>query len=549
MKSDRHNELAQKVAELIVVRASGHAFDSQRNYPHWELPNNKLKRLLEEGVGGVLLYGGSNIELGFRTRTLHQWAGKPLLICADVEEGLGQRFQGGTWLAPPMAIAQIHRKDPQKAIALAERYGACIGYQARRCGLNWILAPVCDVNNNSLNPVINVRAWGEDPLSVSLLASAFNTGLTSQGVLSCAKHFPGHGDTGLDSHIELPILDHDLCRLEEVELVPFRSVIASGVSSVMTAHLLIKEVDPNLPASISPVVTNQLLRQELGFDGLVVTDALVMESIRQIYGAGEAAVLAFAAGADLILMPENPDQAIQAISEALSSGRVPMDRLENSLLRRSRALATLEKASSDSAPSILDVNDQEFEREEDVTLALELVANSLEIRGPRVIHKRPWGINLLIVDSVLPSAILSINAPAICLPEEAGYKSVVSHQLGVNLWQEDQEEPLALERLGQGPILLQLFKRGNPFCKDSELPELWLLAIRQLQRKNLLAALVVYGSPYVWNDICQIIEQSIPHAYSPAQTFPAQQQVLSSFLNLSDWQQSSTGNVIQEFTD
>lgn len=157
------SELREAVAQLLVVRASGHATDRQRRYPRWELSNHSLEQLLGIGVGGVILLGGTATELRERCRTLQGWARRSLLLCADVEEGVGQRFEGASWLVPPMALGRLHRREPKRAVQLAEAYGRCCGKQAKRCGLNWVLAPVCDVNSNPNNPVINVRAWGEDP--------------------------------------------------------------------------------------------------------------------------------------------------------------------------------------------------------------------------------------------------------------------------------------------------------------------------------------------------------------------------------------------------
>ena len=163
------DSLRRRVAELLVLRASGHLNDQQRRYPQWELPNSELQRLLQEGVGGVILLGGSAVELQQRTQQLQGWSDQKLLFCADVEEGVGQRFEGASWLVPPLALGRLHQQDPELALNLSERYGRCTGEQARRCGLNWVLGPVCDVNNNPANPVINVRAWGEDPNTASCL--------------------------------------------------------------------------------------------------------------------------------------------------------------------------------------------------------------------------------------------------------------------------------------------------------------------------------------------------------------------------------------------
>ncbi|MFM7266272.1 MAG: glycoside hydrolase family 3 N-terminal domain-containing protein, partial [Cyanobium sp.] len=351
MGSAADENLRRRLAALLVVRASGHLADSQRRYPRWELANADLQRLLAAGVGGVILLGGSAAELRLRTRQLLAWASGPLLLCADLEEGVGQRFDGASWLAPPLAVGRRHRQDPAGAIALARRYGQCTGREARRLGLNWVLGPVCDVNNNPANPVINVRAWGEEPHGAADLAEAFCQGAQGEGVLCCAKHFPGHGDTASDSHLELPLLPHDRARLAAIELPPFERAIAAGVASVMTAHLLLPALDPQRPATLSPAVLEGLLRRELGFEGLIVTDALVMEAIASRWGAGEAAVLALEAGADLVLMPADADAALDAIVAAVRSGRLQEGRLEESLARRRRALASLPPPTAEADPA------------------------------------------------------------------------------------------------------------------------------------------------------------------------------------------------------
>ena len=525
-------EIRQAVAQLLVVRASGHATDKQRRYPRWELSNNELEQLLGAGVGGVILLGGTATELQQRCRTLQRWAGQPILLCADVEEGVGQRFEGASWLVPPMALGRLHRRAPQQAVQLAENYGRCCGNQAKRCGLNWVLAPVCDVNSNPDNPVINVRAWGEDPHTVGELTGAFQRGLAATGVLGCAKHFPGHGDTSTDSHLDLPLLQHSRERLESLELQPFRTLIQEGVSSVMTAHLLIPALDKQWPATLSANVLTTLLRVDLGFKGLVVTDALVMEAIAARYGAGEAAVLAFAAGADLILMPADAAAAIDALCAALRSGRVPMARLHDSLERRQAAVQSI--------PLTLDSgnNDHSIESAEERSLTLELVTQSLEISNSSTAKESTQpnpidGINLIRVDGVLPCPMLSADAPAILLPKRLGFQSVLSHPLGISPWTDPAEPlaPLAIDRLGQGPLLLQLFLRGNPFQANRSIREPWADAIKQLIDLNRLFGLVVYGSPYVWEALSALLPSSIPAGYSPGQMPDAQQQLLERLLN------------------
>jgi beta-glucosidase len=551
-------ELRRKIAALLVVRASGHLLDDQRGYPRWELDNATLRRLLAEGVGGVILLGGCSAELALRTRQLRGWSDSPLLLCADVEEGVGQRFDGASWLVPPLAVGRLHRHDPAAAVELAERYGSCTGREARQLGLNWVLGPVCDVNNNPANPVINVRAWGEDPATAGTLAAAFSRGAQSQGVLCCAKHFPGHGDTASDSHLELPLLAHDRARLEAIELPPFQAAIAAGVASVMTAHLLLPALDPLRPATLSAAVLRELLRRDLGFDGLVVTDALVMEAIAGRYGAGEAAVLALEAGADLVLMPADADQALEAIQAAVLTGRLRMADLEASLRRRQAALAhcedaglhlsgrcrdgegatteTHQRGSGSSSEGLRPLETaplgalSDGPSPEDRALALELLERSLEWQGGSLRPAPSGGINLLRLDTLLANPVLPATAPALSLPQIHGYAPLLLEARCPPIWRRregmiDPEQPLELERLGAGPVLLQLFVRGNPFRGSADGVEPWPAVIQQLQAAQRLAGLAVYGSPYLWESLRPLLRQGMPAAWSPGQ-MPLAQTVL-----------------------
>ena len=534
-------ERRRAVARLLVIRASGHAEDRQRQYPRWEHCNRELQRLLQSGVGGIILLGGTATELQQRCRMLRSWSdSEDLLLCADVEEGIGQRFSGATWLAPPMALGRLHQTNPKQALKLAERYGRTTGDQAQRCGLNWVLAPVCDVNSNPENPVINVRAWGDQPESVADLVAAFQRGLNAAGVLGCAKHFPGHGDTDQDSHLELPLINHAHSRLDQVELVPFRRLIDSGIDSVMTAHLLIPALDDTQPATLSRAVLTDLLRTELGFTGLVVTDALVMEAISSWAGPGEAAVQAFAAGADLILMPADADAAIDAISAALADGRIPESRLHESLKRRTEALHRCEK------PCFSDT-EVELETAPDRAFCMELIDSSLEVQGPLISqHRDQDGVTLIRVDGVLPCPFLHGGAAAITTPECHGYKALICHDRGIEPWSSDRDSaaPLDLERLGEGPVFLQLFVRGNPFRAGQQRREPWVEAIQQLLGVERLSGLAVYGCPYRWDSLRKLIPDDIPAGYSPGQMPEAQQQLLNRM-----WGLKEEAHERQDFTD
>ena len=425
---------------------------------------------------------------------------------------------------PPLALGRLHEREPERAIALAERYGRCSGRQARLLGLNWVLGPVCDVNNNPANPVINVRAWGETPAASGALAAAFVRGCQAEGVLACAKHFPGHGDTSSDSHLELPLLPHSRERLEAVELPPFRAAIAAGVASVMTAHLQLPVLDPQRPATLSAAVLTALLRGELGFGGLVVTDALVMEAISAHHGAAEAAVLAFEAGADLILMPADAEAAIAGLLAAVESGRISRQRLEASLERRQQALAhcAADPGLGNALAAINGLIDPE-----EAALARTLLELSLEgsqkgsaAAGPPL-PPGP-GVNLIRLDTQLNTPQLPAMAPALLRPAALGYAATLLDGRSPSPWSGDPAAPLALERLPQGPVLLQLFVRGNPFRGSAGGEEPWPAVLRQLRAAGRLAGLAVYGSPYLWEQLRTELPPDLPAAYSPGQMPQAQ---------------------------
>jgi beta-glucosidase len=544
--------LQRLAASLVVVRASGQLGDAQRRYPQWELANAELQRLLAAGVGGVILLGGSATELQLRCAQLGRWGGQPLLLCADVEEGVGQRFPGASWLVPPLGLGMLHSRDRQRALHLAERYGRCAGREARALGLNWVLAPVCDVNNNPANPVINVRAWAEQPAAAAELVAAFCRGLQAEGVLGCAKHFPGHGDTSSDSHLELPLLPHDRQRLEAIELPPFRAAIAAGVATVMTAHLLLPALDPQRPATLSAAVLTGLLRQELGFNGLVVTDALMMEAISANYGPGEAAVLALEAGADLVLMPADADAAIAALVAAVQSGRLSRERLEASAQRRRAALELLPINPLEPLQPIEAIEPLE----PDSALALELIEACGIRRGPGMIGPgmvgpglgNGPGLNLVRLDDSLAAPFLPSDAPALALAERAGYRSLLLERRSPSPWSDNPQAPLDLARLELAglqltgpqlegpqlanrealPVLLQLFVRGNPFRGSAGGGEPWAAVVGQLQRAKRLAGLVVYGSPYLWQELEPLLDAATPAAYCPGQMPLAQTWALQS---------------------
>ena len=269
--------------------------------------------------------------------TLQRHAKVPLLVAADFERGTSMRVEEGSSFPHAMAVAATGR--PEDAYTM----GKITALEGKAVGVPWIFAPDADVNSNPENPIINTRSFGEDPARVSEFVAAFVRGVEENGGLATAKHFPGHGDTSTDSHLDLPTVTSDRAHLERVELAPFRAAIAAGVSTIMTGHLAVPalEPDPDVPATMSPKITTDLLRGQMGFDGLVVTDALDMGGVTVRYPPGEVAVRSILAGADVLLVPPVLDAALQAVREAVASGRIPMARLDEAVTRVLRAKAKL----------------------------------------------------------------------------------------------------------------------------------------------------------------------------------------------------------------
>ncbi len=286
-------------------------------------------------IGGIIISVGSPLDIAAKLNHLQRRSRLPLLVAADFESGTAIRLEGGTPFPPNMGVAATGRESDAYDI------GRITALEGRAVGVHLSLAPVADVNNNPANPIINVRSFGEEPQRVARLVAAGIKGIQDHGMLATAKHFPGHGDTGTDSHLALPVLAAPWSRLDSIELPPFRAAIASRVSAIMSAHIAVPGLDradlgpgrrPR-PATLAAEVLDGVLRDSLGFEGLVVTDALNMGGIVRAFGEGEAAVLAFLAGADLLLQPADPRVAIEALERAVQTGRVSQARLDQSVRR------------------------------------------------------------------------------------------------------------------------------------------------------------------------------------------------------------------------
>jgi len=266
--------------------------------------------LVRKGVAGFIVFGGELNSLRERIKRLQKESVTPLIIASDLEQGLGQQVKGGTLFPPAMAIGEAAKKDPNILKAVFK----CMADEARYAGINMILAPVLDVNTNPDNPIISTRAFGEDPETVSAIGSEMIKTLRGRGIEVCGKHFPGHGDTGVDSHITLPVVGKSLNALEECELVPFRTAVKAGLKAIMLGHLSVPAIEPSgMPVSLSANAV-RFLREKMRFKGIVMTDAMNMGGI-SAYSADEAASMALRAGVDVLLHPDEPEKLSSALEK------------------------------------------------------------------------------------------------------------------------------------------------------------------------------------------------------------------------------------------
>jgi len=502
----------EKIGQLFVVSASGvYMSDDSREF------QTLRRQVVDEHVGGIILFRSNVYGAAVLVRKLQELARVPLLVSADLEAGLGMRFEDVMY--GPWAMAFAAAGDP----GLAERAALATAREARAIGIAQVFAPVADVNVNPDNPVINVRSFGEDPADVSRYVEATVKGLEKGGVLATLKHFPGHGDTVTDSHRSLPIVGADRSRLESVELVPFRAGIAAGAESVMVAHVAIPALDdtpapalPNppkpadaigesveveahgtMPASLSEPVVTGILRRELGFTGLVVTDAIRMGSITSHFTPGEAAVRAILAGADQILLSSDTDAAIAAVREAVKSGRISERRLDESVTRILDCKKKL-KLYEKSIPPVGDLSrvvatpaDEDLEAEiarRSLTLVREEAAALPLRRGGKL-------LSLVVADEA------TLQGPAGTLDREIKARVPAAKFLRLDPRSTPEEASAAVDAAqNTDAVLVSLFVRTHSGLGKISVPQAGRSAVPQLLALGKPVVVVSFGSPYLLRD-------------------------------------------------
>jgi len=480
--------LRDRVGQLVVAISYGNVPSTQSTeymqFRHW---------IRDLHIGGIIVI--NHVQYGLlryidphvmalSLNNLQKMSKIPLIIGADFERGASMRVSDTTKFPYAMAYGAARDLDATRVA------GLITAREARALGVQWVFAPDADVQNNPANPVINIRAYGENPDDVAAHVAAFIDGAHSDPknvVLLSAKHFPGHGDTDTDSHTDLPTLDAAADRIRAVEMKPFQAAIAHGVDSIMTAHIMAPALDSaGVPSTVSRKVLTGLLREELGFQGIIVTDALTMAGIRKVYGDGEAAVRALEAGADVLLAPPNPEVAIRAVVAAVEKGRIPRRRIDDAAEKVLQAkvhvgLMKNKLVDLDAISAALDSKEAEAHAQSVADRAVTLVRNEQNVvplaapdkaclvasSGIRLssfgqklaeeFHKRAPHARVVFVDNVLPPVALDavLGDPSTC-------SAIVFATFTTNPLLKGDLAPF-VQKLSEGPVPVVFVSLGNPY--------------------------------------------------------------------------------------
>jgi beta-N-acetylhexosaminidase len=524
-KELKQMSLDEKIGQLISVGINATFLNQDSD------AFKALRHQIEDNhVGGIILFRGPVYESVVLSNRMQKLARYPLLISADLEAGSGMRFDDTVNLPWNMAVGATGNPD------YARRQGALTAHEARALGVQQIYAPVADVNNNAANPVINVRSYGEEPAAVGRFVAAFIEGAQSNGVIATAKHFPGHGDTATDSHRGLPEINVSRERLNTIEFVPFRAAVAAGVGSVMTGHIGMPQIDPTavvplprdvklkpidtdeggevvvekgtMPTTLSPVM-NGILRRDLGFDGLIVTDAMSMSGLTLYFTQEEASVRALEAGADLLLKPADPDAVLRGVREAVVKGRLREERINQSARKVLAAKYDLGLVKERITP--VEAIDQNVAGRESTELAREiaehaitLVRNDDKLVPLNSLKRNAYIFNLAITNgddrSWIANAFSSAIGRTLCsLPGDPSLCGRKVETVVLDDRSSDAEVQKALERAkGADLVVASLYGRVRTGqARSVGLPEPGAKALSAFIGSKLPLITISFGNPYL----------------------------------------------------
>ncbi|MFH1051400.1 MAG: glycoside hydrolase family 3 N-terminal domain-containing protein [bacterium] len=466
-------------AQVVFPRISAEEYYKDKEY------QQSIHKLVEEGIGGFCVFQGNMGNVKSMITVLQSLAEIPLLFCADYEFGLPMRLENGT--AFPQAMALGKSGNPEHTLKCSE----AIAKEAKSIGVNWNLAPVCDINSNPNNPIINIRSFGDNLNIVQNHLSEYIRGHHNQNVLTCAKHFPGHGDTDKDSHSELPVLKHDKKRINDLELKPFIHAIQNDVKSIMVGHLSVSSLDESgIPASLSRKIITELLREELKYNGLILTDALDMKSLATLFSEEEIIIKAFNAGNDILLLPENPLYAIDILEKYIDNHSELKEQLFSSV---NRILDAKEWCGLFDRKSV-EIEISFFEHEK---IALSAAYDALEILGdehliPLNEKFRVGGFAFLQTDDLdIPTSFFRILGQAIENDCDFGF-----------IDKDIQEKDLAGLKFGiqKADIMLFAFFFKPSAYQSMKVPDGIMHAYQKLSEGKKKIA-ILFGNPYLKESI------------------------------------------------
>ncbi len=481
--------LQEKIGQLFFIPVNGtFRNDHDQRFLEW-------KRLVTRyNIGGLIFMSGDIYGQAMMTQKMQEISRLPLWISQDMEFGAAMRVHGTTRFTPAMGIAATGK--PENAFLK----GQITAREARALGVHQVYAPVLDINNNPLNPVINVRSFSADPEMVARYAEAFIQGVESEGLLATAKHFPGHGDTDIDSHLALPVIHHDYQRLDSLELAPFRIAINNGLRSIMSAHIAFPNIssNPETPGTLDPDILSGILADSLGFDGLVVTDGLEMQGITSRYSPGDAVVRSLKAGADVILISPDEMTAIHEVEMAVKRGKLSEERIDQSvrkILELKKENGLFESTDIDLESLSHRINAPEYKKAAD-RIARESITVLKNNRN--ILPVRDMDYQRVVVVSVADDR--SGSTGRVLAREMRKYHNdVSSHVLDQRTGREEREK--ILEDAKNADLLVIgsfIFVRSHQPMQLSASQRTFL---QQLENLGKPSVLIAFGNPYVLNEL------------------------------------------------
>jgi beta-N-acetylhexosaminidase len=505
--------LDEKVGQLIIPATVG-MFLTENSEAFQEMQRD----IKQFHVGGYHMLGDVTqlhepAGVAVLINQIQKLSKQPLFITADFEGGVGYRFTGAIRLPRGMAIGATYNEE------MAYQAGRIAAEECKAIGVNVNFYPVVDVNNNARNPVINIRSFGGDPAQVSRLARAYVRGLQGAGVMGTAKHFPGHGDTSTDSHSELPVIDIDRARLDKVELPPFRAAVQEGVGGVMSAHIALPQIVPeNMPATLSPRMLTELLRDDLGFKGVIFTDAMNMRGVAARYPEGEAAVRAFKAGADIILYPPSVEKAFQAIKSAVQSGDIQSARLDASVRRILTAKQNL--GLDKNRLTELDKLAARLGNQENTRKAQEIIQNAITLVRD---NRKILPLKLTPEQRVLFVSIVDSGESVRQFAPGSVFLSNLSrrHRNTANVTVSARTSPAEFELIKRlaafsDVVIVNAFVRIAAYKGSIDLTEGELDLLKGFSASEKPFAFVLYGSPYLLSFLPELPSYILAYEYYPA---------------------------------